>query len=244
MTASTGNASLLKSMWPLTLICKLASASFLAAFTTAEEIHHIATSPLPPCQIQHASNKSLPSCSIPHVYPLTVPAPSTGIPFGRNLFCSISSLGLPSIFPSSSIPPLLRDCHRILRPSGKLYLTIIDPLPLLATTGPRLRTWLEKHLVLNLEKHFRCMNPGRLIPIWLKETRFSCQATVIEFWAIGKGEGTPAELNAIIDKMLWKEMWGGYLDGKEWWWDNEAVMEECERMETRWECSLVEAVKM
>jgi hypothetical protein len=98
--------------------------------------------------------------------------------------------------------------------------------------------------MLNLEKHFRCTSPGRLLPIWLKDARFSCQATVIKFWATGKEEGDHAELTAVIGKMLWKEMWGGYLDGKKWWWDDEAVMEECDRMETRWECSLVEAVKM
>jgi hypothetical protein len=98
--------------------------------------------------------------------------------------------------------------------------------------------------VLNLEKHFRCMSPGRLLPIWLKDARFSCRATVIKFRATGEGEGDHAELTAVIGKMLWKEMWGGFLDGKKWWWDDEAVMEECDRMETRWECSLVEAVKM
>jgi hypothetical protein len=125
-----------------------------------------------------------------------------------------------------------------------LYLTIIDPLPLLETTGLRLRAWLEKHLMLNLEKNFRCMNPGRLLPVWLKEAGFSCQATVIEFWAVEQEEGTHAELNAVIGKMLWKEMWGSFLECEEWWWDNEAVMEECDEMETRWECFLVEAMKV
>jgi hypothetical protein len=42
--------------------------------------------------------------------------------------------------------------------------------------------------------------------------------------------------------MLWKEMWGSYVKG-EWWWDDESVVEECERMGTCWEYVIIEAIK-
>lgn len=213
-----------------------AAASYLASLTTATEIHHIAESPIPPF-------------SIPDVYPLTVPSPQQHLPFAPMLFSSICSISLPTVLPISYIPTLLRECHRVLVPSGTLCLTIIDPSPVLTTIGPRLRAWLDKHLLLNLEKHFRCMNPGRLLPTWLKEAGFSLKTkgakhTILRFSATLKADGDTAELGTEVGRMLWKEMWGGFAEGKKWWWDDEAVMEECAKLETRWECALIEAVKI
>lgn len=92
------------------------------------------------------------------------------------------------------------------------------------------------------------MSPGRLLPIWLKDAGFSCNAkgakvSLIRFKATANEGGDSAELRAVIGRMLWKEIWGGFVEGKKWWWEDEAVMEECTRLETRWECALVEAVK-
>jgi len=52
------------------------------------------------------------------------------------------------------------------------------------------------------------MSLGRLLPVWLKDARFSCQALAIKFWATGKGEGDHVELTAVIGKMPWKDVMG------------------------------------
>jgi hypothetical protein len=56
-------------------------------------------------------------------------------------------------------------------------------------------------------------------------------------------ERTRQELKSVVGRMLWKEMWGGYVVGEKWWWDDESVVEECERMGTCWEYAVIEGVK-
>jgi hypothetical protein len=142
----------------------------------------------------------------------------------------------------------------------------MDPCPVACTTGPKLRAWLDEHLLLNLETQFRCVNPGRLIPIWLYDAGFSCTSLhakvyKLRFWALGVGEagfgeeGIPkdkgdaavarelGQLTATVGRMLWREMWGNFVKGSKWWWEDESVVEECARLGTRWECSILEAVK-
>lgn len=56
-------------------------------------------------------------------------------------------------------------------------------------------------------------------------------------------ENTKQELKSIVGRMLWKEMWGWYVQGDKWWWQDEGIVEECERMGTVWEYVVIEAVK-
>jgi hypothetical protein len=56
-------------------------------------------------------------------------------------------------------------------------------------------------------------------------------------------ERTRQELKSVVGRMLWKEMWGGYVEGEKWWWDDESVVEECERMGTCWDYAVIEGVK-
>ena len=58
-----------------------------------------------------------------------------------------------------------------------------------------------------------------------------------------KEDGELAELSELVGRMLWKETWGGYVEGKGWWWEDDEVLEECRELGTRWECVLVRAVK-
>jgi hypothetical protein len=50
-------------------------------------------------------------------------------------------------------------------------------------------------------------------------------------------------LTATVGRMLWKEMWGEYVVGQRWWWEDEDVVEECERLRTRWDVVFLEGVK-
>ena len=58
-----------------------------------------------------------------------------------------------------------------------------------------------------------------------------------------EAERTRQELKSVVGRMLWREMWGGYVVGEKWWWDDESVVEECERMGTFWEYAVIEGVK-
>lgn len=164
----------------------VASACYLAATIPPEtELHHVSTTPLSPNQF-------------PNIIPLSVPTGSPYLAYPSNMFSSIHSFGSASLLSSHAIPILLRECHRVLAlPSsraqnmtaggerspideydavdsvdhrgGTFHLTIVDPCPVSATLGPRLRDWLDHHLVFDLKRKFRCLHPVRLFPGWLAE---------------------------------------------------------------------------
>ena len=50
-------------------------------------------------------------------------------------------------------------------------------------------------------------------------------------------------LSVLVGRMLWKELWGPFVGGRGWWWDDEAIVEECKALGTKWEGIVVEAVK-
>ncbi|KAL2074556.1 hypothetical protein VTL71DRAFT_8334 [Oculimacula yallundae] len=292
-----------------------ASCSSLSALTTAIAVHHLSTNPLSPK-------------SYPNIHPLLVPGPNSQLPYASNIFSEIHAFSIPSLLPASSIPSILKECHRtlttaplqlsitaassnstnstILNPTnsskskftapnssrgGTLHLTILDPSPLPATLGPRLRAWLDNYLLLHLEKQFRCLNPSRLFPVWLSDAGLRAEGSTIvnvRFYASvtalsrnnatstaggdGRGNGNMSgshnltsdgdgesatngsgssedaetikqELKSIVGRMLWREMWGSYVQGEKWWWEDERIVEECERMGTMWEYAVIEAVK-
>jgi hypothetical protein len=189
---------------------------------------------------------------------------------------------LPTILPASSIPSILKECHRTLvSPSlptvptsylsnesstgrgGVLHLTLLDPSPIPETLGPRLRTWLDTNLMLNLERQFRCLNPIRLFPIWLADAGLRAEGSTIvrvRFQASLPSNGSRIsptgtalideiadkvknEMKSVVGRLLWKDMWGSYVEGDRWWWEDKVVVEECERLGTAWEYAIIEAVK-
>ncbi|TEY61337.1 hypothetical protein BOTCAL_0170g00030 [Botryotinia calthae] len=236
-----------------------ASASFLSALNPEKQIHHVSTSPLSPKLY-------------PNIHPLAVPGPTSQLSYASNIFGAVHSIGLPSLLPSSSIPSILKECHRTLTSSrtstseipasptaisglgttqpGIIYLTVLDPCPVPSSLGPRLRSWLDTHLTVNLEKQFRCLNPTRLFPLWLADTGLwaegSCTSSLKFLACVGIVNGEEQvewQLKSAVGRMLWKEMWGTYVEGGKWWWDDAAIVEECERMGTCWAGSIIEAVK-
>ncbi|EDO04773.1 hypothetical protein SS1G_07256 [Sclerotinia sclerotiorum 1980 UF-70] len=133
---------------------------------------------------------------------------------------------------------------------GILYLTILDPCPVPSSLGPRLRAWLDTHLTVNLEKQFRCLNPTRLFPLWLADAGLwaegSCTSSLKFLACVGIVNGEEQvewQLKSVMGRMLWKELWGSYVEGGKWWWDDAGIVEECERMGTCWAGSIIEAVK-
>ena len=251
-----------------------ASSSFLSASNPNIEVHHISTSPLLPK-------------NYPNVRPLAVPGPSGQLPYASNIFGSIHAFSLPVLLPASSIPILLKECHRTLTSAhpntslvvspttlsfplqtkaGCLHLTILDPSPIPSTLGPLLRAWLDTHLIVNLERRFRCINPARLFPLWLADAGLRAEGSTIanvRFLAsvshdpdgfsaiegkvqerdVSSAEYTKQELKSTVGRMLWKEMWGQFVEGDKWWWEDLELIEECEKIGTCWEYAVIEAVK-
>jgi hypothetical protein len=215
------------------------------------QVHHIATTTLSPTAFHG-------------IRPITVPSPSVHLPYALGIFSSIFAMSLPAALSSSSIPALLRECHRVLTPTGTLCLTIMDPSPAAATLGPKLRAWLEDHLLLSLEKQFRCTSPGRLLPVWMKDAGFAIpslsgtctQITRMSFFAGGdgtRGEGDgdgdnstadAGELKTLVGRMLWKEIWGQFSDAEKWWWEDATILDECRSYGTQWDCSIIKAGKI
>lgn len=55
--------------------------------------------------------------------------------------------------------------------------------------------------------------------------------------------GLKRELKSVVGRMLWKEMWGSFVEGERWWWEVEEIVEECGLLGTRWEYAVIEGVR-
>jgi hypothetical protein len=58
-----------------------------------------------------------------------------------------------------------------------------------------------------------------------------------------KEEETRSELKSQVGRMLWREMWGGFVEGEKWWWEDDTILKECESLGTGWEYAIITAVK-
>jgi hypothetical protein len=160
---------------------------------------------------------------------------------------------------SHFIPLVLAKLYRTLAaPGGVLHMTVIDPLPC-ANLGPLLYRWLADRLLAPLERRHRCTRPADLVPAWLAEANlrgagsqivripFSAVAPVpLHDKAVACDPGWYAaalrqELRSKMGRMLWIEVWGQFVAGGDWWWDDPALVAECLALDTRWEYYQIEA---
>jgi hypothetical protein len=58
-----------------------------------------------------------------------------------------------------------------------------------------------------------------------------------------RANSTRNELESVIGRMLWKEIWGPHVIENKWWWEDKEIVEECERLRTVWEFAVIEAAK-
>ncbi|KAM0245188.1 hypothetical protein ACHAP5_005581 [Fusarium lateritium] len=225
-----------------------AVTSYLAAINHNKQIYHLSAAPL-----SHEA--------FPNIHPVLSPVRSpAAFPVAPSSIEAVHSLRLPLVMPSQDIPALLKNIHRCLEPGGSLHLTIIDPLPLTSTLGPLLRTWIDDHLLFNLESSFRCTNPSKLLPVWLKSASLRVDPNCVEttqFFSIPlhssqlqyvrdghvTQEGLAQELRNIVGRMLWTEIWREYIIADRWWWEDPDILRECVQWKTTWEWRLIEAVK-
>ncbi|KAH7032856.1 uncharacterized protein B0I36DRAFT_320178 [Microdochium trichocladiopsis] len=141
---------------------------------------------------------------------------------------------MPSLFPSTDIPPFLRHINRCLVPGGSLHLTLIDPQPISSKTGPK---------------------PSGTFPAWLAVGRLRGKGSSIATVSVPavpqsirhEEEGhlvtVKEELRCLTARMLWQDVWGPFVKAERWWWDDHAIVQECVEFGTRWEYSHIIAVK-
>ncbi|KAG8675975.1 hypothetical protein FPOAC2_02057 [Fusarium poae] len=228
------------------------AAAYLAALHPTKQVHHL-------------SAEALSTVQFSKVHPILVPSMSTStLPLEKHLFETVYSLSLPSVSPSTEIPGVLKNISKYLRVGGSLHLTLIDPLPCAGTLGHRMRTWLEEHLLINLERHFRCTNPSKLFPDWMGDAGLRGQGSTLttsKFYAVSASirsqvdDSDPfvdkapsereikAEVRSIIGRLLWMEVWGNFVTGEKWWWEDEGCVNECLQLGTVWDYHVIEGVR-
>lgn len=119
--------------------------------------------------------------------------------------------------------------------------------------GPLLQHWLTTNLLLNLEINFRCLNPGRLIPLWLEKAGLRVERQCLARRFLGTrannqnqgvetGDKAAIELEVEVGRRLWWMVWGSFVQGGVRWWDNEDIVKECGRMGTVWECLEIKSI--
>jgi len=184
----------------------------------------------------------------------------SAFPTVTKAFDTVHSLTFPALCAAFDIPGILSKIQRALAPGGSFQVTVIDPMPVAETLGPRMRVWLEEHLLINMENQFRCITPSKLFPVWLGDAGLrgvGSSITTSRFVAVPPGFGSREpnndptraertvknELRTVTGRMLWLEVWGQFVKAPHWWWEDLECVEECVEMGTYWEYSLIDSVK-
>ena len=97
------------------------------------------------------------------------------LPYPSSIFTHVYS---PALAPSLSAPKIssiLLEMHRLLCEDGTIEIRLTDVVPKRA--GLKLRMWLDDHVMVNLERGFRCARPALLMPDWLVDAGFVLQAS-------------------------------------------------------------------
>ena len=172
-------------------------------------------------------------------------------------FEHIRANALASAFEAPQLKQILQECYRVLVPGGQLELRLMDPVPDAKGTGPLLRDCLERRLLLNLEKSFRCLRPMLLIPIWVREVGFTLSEN-----DTGNGSSYKISFPVVIDnavcsvedqlaceigRKLWQSLWAEFLEQGEGqvdcWWNDEVMAKECLQKGTTIDCRTLFATK-
>ncbi|CAI6251675.1 unnamed protein product [Periconia digitata] len=226
----------------LELYGDLAEAYQLSAMNPRQKVQYLTTEPRRPMPLP--GNVSYVTVPQPRVVPL---------PWPDTTFSHIRASILPSLVPSSDLPKILGECHRLLAPGGLLELRIMDAAPVRKTAGPKMRSWIEDRLSLNLERQFRCSKPCMLVPGWVNDAGFelahSADVPIMRLPCATLQQSTDVdeELRARICQSMWKNIWGDFVDDDpdeaRWWWEDDEVMQECLERETMFECGAIFAYK-
>jgi hypothetical protein len=136
-----------------------------------------------------------------------------------------------------------------------LEIRVMDAAPVRKTAGPKMKAWVEDKLSDNLERLFRCSKPCTLVPGWISDAGFDLPTSPSEEEEMvkmrpafdKKKPDIDRELSALVCRAMWRDIWGDFVDVEEgeprFWWEDEAVMQECMERETVFECGAIFAFK-
>ncbi|KAH0536036.1 hypothetical protein FGG08_007057 [Glutinoglossum americanum] len=180
----------------------------------------------------------------PNCRPLTSPLTATTSPYPPATFDLVISRSLPAILRSTDYPPFLRDCARILKTSGHLLISFVDPSP--KDSGPLMLRWTEG-LKLKLERQFRCTRPSDLLPYWLGEVGGWANRVEVETMDWVAVEGADGDdqwdaLRSVTGRAVYRKLYEDFVDPEVsgvprvdsgvWWWEDPAIVEECRSLGT------------
>jgi SAM-dependent methyltransferase len=233
------------------LTCAAVSARYLALLWPESTLHHLSDNPL--------SSKSAPN--ICDIYSPQISSPLPELP---NDFDAAYSMTLPAICREPDILKVLSNVNKCLRKGGIYHLLLMDPFPNTETLGKNMRAWFSNNLLLNLKAKSRCLTPSFVFPQALGQTSLrgpGSTRTTTKFYANPQsirprkptssaengnetdGKEIRAELRSVVGRMLWREVWGGFVTSETWWWEDAACMQECLELGTFWEYHMIQAVK-
>ena len=124
-----------------------------------------ATSTFPSPQLALPPNVTYQLMSSPTYLPL---------PYPSSIFTHVYSPALAPSLSAPKVPSILLEMHRLLCEDGIFEIRLTDVVPKRA--GLKLRMWLDDHVMINLERGFRCARPTLLMPGWLTDAGFVLQA--------------------------------------------------------------------
>ncbi|KAL6706510.1 hypothetical protein ACN47E_005449 [Coniothyrium glycines] len=175
------------------------------------------------------------------------------LPYPEQYFSHIRASTLPSIMPSAKLPELFNECNKLLAPAGIFEIRIMDAVPLRNTAGPLMRMWIEDRLSVELERLFRCSKPSSLVPTWLEAAGFEIATlehnsnVTLPCAFDSASSDVEEELAMMIGRTFWKDLWGPFVvdstNETRWWWEDEAIIQECLQRDTRLECRSIFARK-
>lgn len=177
------------------------------------------------------------------------------LPLADCNFDRIRAYSLPSTFPASKIKSALEECYRLLVRGGTLEMRLIDPIPN-PDAGLELRTWVDTHLMLELEKSFIGSRPSLFVPMLCSEIGFSIGKGInygtSETGEVQKEIQLPIAVNSQeptlqdrfyceVGRRIYDDTWGRYVRSA--FWENESILNECRERNIPFNYSLLYAVK-
>ncbi|KAF2276067.1 uncharacterized protein EI97DRAFT_501370 [Westerdykella ornata] len=245
----------------------LAEALHLSSTYPHQHIQHLTTTTAQPSL---PPSLPLPQNITSTTYPLHTAITLLPLPYPPSHFTHIHLPTFPSLLPSTHLPTLLNQCHRLLAPGGMLELRLINATPIPGTAGPLLSAWLEQRLAPNLERGVWCSKPCAVVRGWVRDAGFDLPVQIMEGegrrrvrGAVGDGD-VWAEVEVEVGREVWRGIWGGFVregdegEGEEegvgrgkgkgkgrekWWWEEEGLVRECREWGTVWVCASIYAFK-
>ena len=147
----------------MVLFGSLADLYQIGIFHAHKQVTATSTFPIP--QLALPPNVAYQLMSSPTYLPL---------PYPSSIFTHVYSPALAPSLSAPKIPSILQEMHRLLCEDGTFEIRLTDVVPKRA--GLKLRMWLDDHIMINLERGFRCARPTLLMPGWLTDAGFVLQS--------------------------------------------------------------------